>query len=69
MRVKLAAVIFILISLVAVFYGLHHRPRLPVAEDYIDIALKLDEISRGEVDNYFGSYDPGQISETSSMRS
>ena len=66
MRVKLAAVICILISLVAGFVWIASQTSVAsLAEDYIDVALKLDEISRGEVDNYFGSYDPGQISETS----
>ena len=66
MRVKSAVVTCILISLVAGFVWFASQTSVAsLAEDYIDIALKLEEISRGEVDNYFGSYDPGQISETS----
>ena len=61
MRVKSAAVICILVSLVAGFVWFASQTSVAsLAEDYIDIAFKLDEISRGEVDNYFGSYDPGQ---------
>ena len=61
MRLKLAAVICILISLMAGFaWFASHSSVDQLAEDYIDIAFQLDEISRGEVDNYFGSYDPGQ---------
>ena len=63
MRVKLAAVICILISLMAGFVWFASLSSVDqLAEDYIDVAFKLDEISRGEVDNYFGSYNPGQIS-------
>ena len=66
MRLKLAAVICILVSLMAGFvWFASHSSVDQLAEDYIDIALKLDEISRGEVDSYFGSYDSGQILEAS----
>ena len=62
MRLKFAAVICILISLMAGFVWFVSQTSVAqLAEDYIDIASKLDEISRGEVDNYFGYYDPGQI--------
>ena len=52
MRLKLAAVICILISLVAGFVWFASQTSVAsLAADYIDVALKLDEISRGEVDN------------------
>ena len=65
MRLKFAAIVCILTSLMAGIWFASQTSVARLAEDYIDIALKLDEISRGEVDSYFGSYDPGQILETS----
>ena len=66
MRLKFAAILCIPTSLMAGFVWFASQTSVArLAEDYIDIALKLDEISRGEVDSYFGSYDPGQILETS----
>ena len=51
MRLKLAAVICILISLMAGYaWFASHSSVDQRAEDYIDSAFQLDGISRGEVD-------------------
>ena len=66
MRLQFAAVICTLISFMAGYVWFTSQSSAArLAEDYIDIALKLDEISRGEVDSYYGSYDSGQILEAS----
>ena len=36
-----------------------------LAKNYVDIAFQLDQISSGEIDNYFGNYQPDEAFETS----
>ena len=63
---RLAVGMGFLIALVA--FNIWLVTRTPVerlAKSYVDTAFQLDQISSGEVDNYFGNYQPDEASGTS----